>query len=66
MLIVEDDDDDSVEEIKNPAIVEAVRQIPEIEFVEKQKTKKVRAVAVDKKRKQTAKHRKVLIIDSSD
>ena len=40
--------------------------MPEIEFVEKQKTKKVRAVAVDKKRKLTVKNRKLLIIDSTD
>ena len=65
-LLIVEDDDSVEEEIKKPAIVEAVKQIPEIEFVEKQKTKKVRAVAVDKKRKLTAKNKKLLIIDSTD
>ena len=64
MLIVDEEEDE--EAIKNPNIVEAVRQLPEIEFVEKPKTKKVKIVAVDKKRNQTTKNRKVLIIDSSD
>ena len=65
-LLIVEDDDSIEEEIKKPAIVEAVKQMPEIEFVEKQKTKKVRAVAVDKKRKLTVKNRKLLIIDSTD
>ena len=65
-LLIADSDDDE-KEIKKPNIVEAIRQAePEIEFVEKQKTKKVKVVAVDKKRNLTAKQKKVLIIDSSD
>ena len=64
LLIMDDDSDE--EEIKKPNIVEEVREIPEIEYIEKPKTKKVRVIAVDKKRNQTAKSRKVLIIDSTD
>ena len=65
-LLIMDNDNESIEEIKKPSIFEEIRQIPEIEFVEKPKTKKLRVVAVDKKRNQTTKNRKLLIVDSTD
>jgi hypothetical protein len=68
-LLISDEDDEEEDEveIKKPNIVEEVMKIPEIEYVEKPKTKtkKVKAVAV-KKRNQTAKNTKLLIVDSSD
>jgi hypothetical protein len=74
LLIVDDEDEDEnknkklIEEIKKPNIVEEVRELPEIEFIEqpKPKTKKVRVVAVDKRRNKTRNNKKALIIESSD
>ena len=67
-LLIPDEEDEDEEKLKIPNlnIVEEVKQIPEIEFVEKPKTKKVKVVAVNKRRNQTVKNKKVLIMDSSD
>ena len=67
-LIVEDDDNEHIEEVKKPNIVEEVIELPQIEFIEqpKPKTKKVRVVAVDKRRNKTRNNKKDLIIEASD
>ena len=75
LLIVDEDDEEKEEKEKEKEkvkinkktnIVEEVIPLPAIEIIEKPKTKKARVVAVEKKRNQTVKNKKLLIVDSSD